>query len=104
MAAIVPGHEHRDEGRRRVVGSYTFVGNATVTVGRARVAASHFHQRRTMSGSQRGTQSTDLWFARADGLPVRNVRTQTVRTDTAIGSSTYTERGSFRLISLQPRT
>jgi len=34
---------------------------------------------------------------------LRNVREQTVRTHTVVGSSTYTERGSFELTSLVPQ-
>ena len=57
-----------------------------------------------MSGSQHGTQTADLWFAQKDGLPLRNVRSQTVRTDTVVGTSSYTERGEFTLASLKPQT
>jgi hypothetical protein len=85
-------------------GPCTFVGNDTVTVGGRRVAAYHLHQERTLSGSQRGTQTADLWFAAKDGLPLRNERTQTVHTNTIVGSSTYTEHGSFALTTLQPQT
>ena len=56
-----------------------------------------------MSGSQTGSQTSDLWFARKNGLPLRNVRTETVHTDTVVGSSTYTEHGSFQLASLTPQ-
>jgi hypothetical protein len=85
-------------------GPYTFVGDDTLTIGGTRVPAYRFHQERTMSGSQDGTQTADLWFARKDGLPLRNVRSQTVRTDTVVGTSTYTERGDFTLTSLRPQT
>ena len=89
-------------GEAVTAGPYTFVGNDTVMVGGVAVPAYHFHQERTLSGSQRGTQVADLWFAQKDGLPLRNVRDQTVHTDTPVGSSTYTEKGSFELTSLQP--
>jgi hypothetical protein len=85
-------------------GPYTFVGEDTLTIGGTRVPAYRFHQERTMSGSQSGTQTADLWFAQSDGLPLRNERNQTVRTDTVVGTSTYTERGEFTLTSLQPQT
>jgi hypothetical protein len=85
-------------------GPYTFVGDDTVTVGDTAVAAYHFRQERTLSGSQTGAQTADLWFAKKDGLPLRNERSQTVHTDTVVGSSTYTEHGSFELTSLQPQT
>ena len=84
-------------------GPYTFVGDDTVVVSGTPVAAYRFRQVRTLSGSQSGHQTTDLWFARSDGLPLRNVRDVTVRTNTVVGSSTYTERGSFQVTSLQPQ-
>ena len=45
----------------------------------------------------------DVWFAKRDGLPLRNDRDVTVRTETIVGASTYTEHGSFELTSLQPQ-
>jgi hypothetical protein len=83
-------------------GRYTFVGDEVVVVGGRDVPAHHFRQLRTLSGSQTGTQTTDYWFATENGLPLRNRRTVTVHTDTAIGESTYTERGNFVLTSLRP--
>lgn len=85
-------------------GPYRFVGREDVDVGGVAVPAYHFHQTRTMSGSQKGTQEAELWFAVKDGLPLRNERTVTVDTDTVVGSSTYTEHGSFALTSLVPRS
>jgi hypothetical protein len=85
-------------------GPYTVVDDdASVVVGGTRVPAYHFRQERTLSGSQQGTQTTELWFAKKTGLPLRNERSVVVRTDTVVGSSTYTERGSFELTSLKPR-
>ncbi len=84
-------------------GPYTFVGPDTVTVGGTRVAAYHFRQVRTVTGNQTGTQTTDLWFAQRDGLPLRNRRVVDLDTDTVVGSSKYTERGSFELASLAPQ-
>ena len=52
------------------------------------VPAYHFRQERTMSGSRHGMHTTDLWFARKDGLPLRNVRSQMVRADTVVSTST----------------
>lgn len=92
------------EGEGVTSGPYTFVGEDRVMVGGTTVPAYRFRQERTLSGSQTGTQETDLWFAQKDGLPLRNERVQTVHADTVVGSSTYTERGSFELTSLQPQT
>ena len=84
-------------------GPYTFVGDDVVVVAGTRVPAYHFRQERTLSGSQTGTQTAQLWFAKSNGLPLRNVRDVTVHTDTIVGTSTYTERGSFELTSLVPQ-
>ena len=84
-------------------GPYTFVGDDVVTIGSTRVPAYHFRQVRTLSGSQTGTQTAELWFARSNGLPLRNQHDVTVKTDTVVGSSTYTEHGSFQLTSLRPQ-
>jgi hypothetical protein len=92
------------EGETVTSGPFRFVGEETVTVGGTAVRAYRFHQERTLTGSQRVTQSADLWFAEQDGLPLRNDREQTVHTDTVVGASTYTERGSFTLTSLVPQT
>ena len=91
------------KGAATTTGPYTFLGDDTVDVGGTRVPAYHFRQVRTLSGSQTGNQTAELWFAKSDGLPLRNVRDATVRTDTVVGTSTYTEHGSFRLLSLRPQ-
>jgi hypothetical protein len=92
------------KGAATTSGPYRFVGREDVDVGGVAVAAYHFSQTRTLSGSQTGTQTTELWFAVKDGLPLRNERNVTVHTDTVVGSSTYTEHGSFALTSLVPRS
>ena len=91
------------KGAAVTTGPYTFVGDDSVAVGGTQVPAYHFRQVRTLSGSQTGNQTADLWFAKSDGLPLRNVRTVTVHTDTIVGTSTYTEHGSFQVASLQPQ-
>jgi hypothetical protein len=111
-AAMRPGDEWRQscrgtssgtKGAAVTSGPYTFVGDDEVTVGSTPVPAYHFRQVRTLSGSQTGTQTADLWFAKSNGLPLRNQRDVTVKTDTIVGSSTYTEHGSFQLTSLRPQ-
>jgi len=74
-----------------------------VVVGDVRVPAYHFRQERTLTGSQTGSQTTDQWFARETGLPLRNERKVTVHANTVVGSITYTETGRFQLTSLQPQ-
>lgn len=83
-------------------GPYRYVGEEDVTVGEATVRTRHFVRERTMSGSQEGTERTEVWYAVEDGMPIRNERTIEVRTATPVGNSTYTETGEFHLVSLEP--
>ena len=55
---------------------------------------------RNLGGAQSGTEEVDTWFDASTGLPVRNSRLITVRSDTVLGAITYTEEGSFTLASL----
>ena len=90
------------KGRATTSGPYTFVGTEKLRVGAAAVDAYHFRQVRTMSGNQTGTQTAELWFSVANGLPLRNERKVSVKTDTVVGASTYTETGDFEITSLRP--
>jgi hypothetical protein len=91
-------------GQAVTAGPYRFVGVDTLKIGGHAVQAAQFLRLRTMSGSQVGTERTEAWFAVRTGLPLENRRTIEVRTDTAFGSSTYTETGSWTLHSLIPTT
>ena len=79
-------------------GPYRFVGRELLRIGAANVASLRYHRDRTMSGGQRGTERSDVWFAESDGLPVRNQRRLEVRTDTIIGETSYSENASFELV------
>jgi hypothetical protein len=111
-ARMDPGDEwmQRCEGTNSAVdgvtvseGPYTYVGEESVDVGGTSVPAYHFRQRRELSGGQTGSNVVDMWFARDNGLPLRNERKLTVHADTIAGKSTYTEDGRFRLTSLTPQ-
>ena len=97
------GTSSNSPGETVTAGPYTFVGDTTVDVGGTKVPAHHFRQVRKLSGVQQGDQVVDLWLDRDTGLMLRNVRSQTVRTDTPVGASTYTETGNFRLTTLTPQ-
>jgi hypothetical protein len=84
-------------------GPYTFVGAETLAVGGEEVPALRYRRERTMSGAQRGTERSEVWFAAETGMPLRNERSITASTDTVIGEVTYTEQAEFRLTSLTPR-
>lgn len=89
-------------GVAKTAGPYRFVGTEKLTVGSRQVDANHFRQLRTMSGSQSGTQDSDVWFA-LDGLPLRNERKISVDTNSVLGTITYTENATFSLTSLTPQ-
>jgi len=85
-------------------GPYTYVGDDTMTVGGTKVAAYHFKQLRTLTGAQTGSQDDDLWFAKSNGMPLRNDHHNEVKSDSPIGKVTYTETGTFALQSLHPQS
>jgi hypothetical protein len=84
-------------------GPYTFVGEETVDVGGTPVAAYRFHQDRTLRGAQTGTQVAELWFAKSNGMPLRNEHRYLIHSDSPIGQVTFTEKASWRLSSLTPQ-
>ena len=83
-------------------GTTSFVGRERVRVGPSLVDADRVRSVRTLTGSQRGVEQTELWFARGNGRPLRMTRTLRVHSPAPIGSVTYTEAGSFTLASLTP--
>lgn len=97
------GSNDRIDGEVVNVGPYRFVGHEVLRIGGEAVEAAHFHRSRDLTGAQKGTERGDVWFATADGLPLRNRRRIELRTDTPVGTSTYTEVGTFELTSMRPR-
>ncbi|MGZ4675709.1 MAG: hypothetical protein ACXVJX_09200 [Acidimicrobiia bacterium] len=91
------------EGKAVSSGTYTYLGAEGLAVGGRTVDTDHFRQRRTLTGSQTGTQVADLWFAH-DGLPVKNVRKVSVDSGSIVGTITYTEDATFSLASPTPHT
>ncbi len=85
-------------------GHERYIGETTVRIGSTRIEAAHFLRTRTLSGAQQGTEHTDLWIDPSDGLVLEQRRSFDVRTDTILGTSTYSETGSFELTSLRPTT
>jgi hypothetical protein len=98
------GSSNSVKGRVVSRGPYRYVGEETLTVGATKVKAFHFRQERTLSGAQQGTQRADVWFRTTDGLPLRNVRSVTVDTDSIVGTVTYRESGSFELAQTRVRS
>lgn len=91
-------------GETKIDGTTTYVGPETITVGGVAVPVYHFRHEGRLGGAQSGTQSDDEWLSRATGLPIRNDRRNDVASDSPIGKVTYTERGTFTLTSLTPRS
>lgn len=83
-------------------GTYRFLGEEAVAVGKKDVTAHHFLRERTMSGAQVGTERTEVWYAADSGLILRNERTVEARSDTPIGPTTYSESGEFHLVEVDP--
>jgi hypothetical protein len=79
------------------------VGVASLSIGRKPVEAVHERQVTTLSGGQQGTVAEDWWFASSSGLPLRVVRDITIHSASPIGTITYYEKGSWQMVSTQPR-
>jgi hypothetical protein len=45
-----------------------------------------------------------MWYSVLNGLPLKTDRRVTVESPSPIGAVTYTERGTYTLISLTPRS
>lgn len=84
-------------------GTDAFVRLETLKVGTDSVPTYHYHVERTVTGSQNGTEKDEIWFSVADGLPVRTDRQVVVHSPSPIGTVTYTESGSYSLVSLKPK-
>lgn len=85
-------------------GPATIVGPETLTIGGTRVAAIHQTRMQKISGAQKGELDENWWFAADTGMPLKADRNYKLDTDSPIGTITYTERGSWQLASLTPRT
>lgn len=84
-------------------GTNTYVGPTTITIGGTRVPAYHYRLDRTLTGSQTGSDHTDMWYSARDGLPLRARREVRVESPSPVGAIVYNERGDFTLSSLSPK-
>ncbi len=80
------------------------VGTTTVRIGGVSVRVIRDHQVTTLRGAQRGTDVEDWWFDGTSGLPLRETRQLTITTSSPVGDIRYTEKGSWQVASLSPRT
>lgn len=83
-------------------GTITVVGREQLDVGGTPVATTHVRYDLTYVGAQSGTETTDLWFDSATGMPVRNEHRIRVDTETPFGPITYTEDGRYTLQTPRP--
>jgi hypothetical protein len=83
-------------------GTNTFVGVEELVIGGTPIAALHYREERTLSGSQKGTGTTENWYSVTDGMLLRSTRTNAVTSPSPIGDVSYDEEGVFTLTSLRP--
>jgi hypothetical protein len=83
-------------------GTTTFLGRERLRIAGSPVEADHYRVDRTLSGSQTGTEHSELWYAARDGLPLRIRRDIRVESPSPLGAVVYTERGMLTIGSLRP--
>jgi hypothetical protein len=84
----------------------TYEAPDSVLVGRVAVPAVHSHEVMQLSGDQQGSVTIDIWFARSNGLPLRDQHSINVVSPAPapLNRVTYSEDGAWQVTSLQPRT
>lgn len=92
------------EGTTITSGIDTHVGRVTLTVGDEELEAIHITQDHEISGAQSGTNRNEYWFRASDGLPLRGIRSSNIDSDSPVGTVTYTEDGTWDLVSTTPQT
>ena len=101
--ASCSGTNSQIEGTLVSAGTHRYIGTASERVDGETIDAFHFRDRRTVTGSQTGTERFDFWLA-PTGLPVRGRQRIEVESDSPIGRVTYRQESAFSLVSLVPRT
>ncbi len=87
----------------RSTGTNTFVDIEQLRIGGETVPALHYRQRRTLSGDQKGSDDTHLWFGVLDGMVLRSTHDTRATSPSPVGDVEYVERGEFELTSRKPR-
>lgn len=100
---VCKGSNDQIEGATTSAGTTTYEGTTAVDVGGERVTAYHLVQHRTVTGAQRGTETSEYWLA-PNGLPLHELHTISVKSGSPLGDVTYDEVTDFRLQALQPRS
>ncbi len=82
---------------------YTFLGRRHLSVDGGDLAAYAYRVERSLRGDQSGHENNQLWFAAGTGLPVQVRRDAQLESQTQFGTMSYTEQGTFVLVSVTPR-
>lgn len=82
---------------------FTLVGAETIDIGGESVPTFHYVEVDTLTGAQRGETRIDYWYAIETSLLVQMQRSVKLRTDSPVGTVTYSESGSWRLRSTLPQ-
>ena len=100
------GHSETTKTTFTQTGVVTFVGRDVIEVGRESVPALHAREDLRLSGGQAGEVRTDIWFATASGLPLKEVHLIRVASPAPapLNHVTYTELGNWQLTSMTSRT
>ncbi len=87
-------------------GVATFIGREAVLVGGVAVPGLHTREDMRLRGGQTGEVHFDIWFAPANGLPLKETHSIRVVSPAPapINHVTYTEHGTWQLTSEAPRT
>ncbi|HEU5083840.1 MAG TPA: hypothetical protein VFU14_10910 [Acidimicrobiales bacterium] len=93
-----------DSGDTLLTGTAEVVELEARTVGGQRVDTVHLRVTEQATGGDDGPSSDDYWLRTGDGLLVERSSTVETRSDSPVGTATYTERFTLRLTSLEPRT
>lgn len=88
------------KGRVVSAGPYKFVGLVTISINGSHVRAAKFLRLRTDSGTQHGTERSEVWLDERTGLPLRLQQDIKITSPTPFGNSTYTQVGVFSIVSL----
>lgn len=84
-------------------GPTTFVGVEEIVVGGDAVPALHYRMERTLTGDQRGTETTEHWYAPDDAMLLRITHDIAVASPSPVGDVDYTEVGELTLTSRTPQ-
>jgi hypothetical protein len=83
----------------RTFGKYTYVGDAPLPIMGSTVVANHFHDDRTVSLSQTGSNVADWYFSVVDGTLQQLIRDVSIDFDSPVGKYHYSEREKLTLRS-----